>query len=153
MVVISIPVKAYVKKYLVKRYGSVHTITKKSFIGLFLLELLQRKVEPPFKDFKGKSSYDINVPEFYFNKKGYAVDHIKLKFLGICLEKMFFEDFYHFVDTEIRTKQLNARKSVKLFLAIYEIEEDEIKLESLYRSYQRYCNENIKKKKKDIVNV
>lgn len=153
MVVISIPVKSHVKKYLVKRYGSVHQVTKKSFIGLFLLEMLQRKVEPPMREVKKETNYDIHVPEFYFNKKGYHVDHVKLKFLSVCLERLFFEDFYHFVDNEMLKEKPNARESIKFFLSVYEIQEDELKLESMYRNYQRYCGENIKAKKQSLVKI
>ncbi|UOX32406.1 hypothetical protein LXD69_10115 [Flavobacterium sediminilitoris] len=147
MIVINIPVKVHVKKYLVKRYGSKHTITKKSFIGLFILELLERKVEPHMKNTSKECSYDIEVSEFYFNKRGFYVDHVKLKFLGICLEKLFLEDFFNFIDLEMRKENANARKSIKFFLSINDIQEDELKLESIYRSYQRYSNENIKNKK------
>lgn len=147
MVVISIPVKSYVKKFLVKRYGYTHQISKNSFIGLFLLELLQRKVEPPFREISKESTYDIHVPEFYFNEKGYHVDHIKLKFLSICLEKLFFEDFYQDIDKELLKPNPNAMQSIRFFLSVYDITEDELKLASLYKKYQRYCDNKITSKK------
>ena len=62
------------------------------------------------------------------------------------------EDFYRFVDIELLKPNSNAYQSVALFLKFYEIQESHIKLESMYRNYQRYCDENIKQKKNKIPN-
>lgn len=150
MFTIAIPVKIAVKKYLIKRYGLNHIITKKSFFGLLILELLDHKVEAPDRSFDAFEKYEIKVPEYYFNVKGFSINRSKAKFLGNCLEKLFFEDFHAFVDLELM-KGSNAMKSIKLFLAVYQISESEMKLESMYRNYQRYSNEKIKDKKKSAV--
>lgn len=153
MIVISIPVKLHVKKYLIKRYGKVHQLSKKTFIGLFLLQLLEKKIDKPEKELDKNNFYQINVPEYYFNTKGYSIDHQKLKFLGICLEKLFVEDLYSFIDNELMKGEMNAKKSMKLFFSIYDLSENELKLDSMYRNYQRYSGENITNKKKNRVKV
>lgn len=153
MIVISIPVKLHVKKYLIKRYGPTHQVTKKTFIGLFLLQLLEKSIEKPEKEITTLFTYDIDVSEYYFNTKGYCVDKNKLKFLGICIERLFIEDFYSFVDNELYKGDLNAKKSMKLFFSIYDITENELNLDSMYRNYQRYSGENIKNKKKKIATL
>lgn len=151
MISISIPVKKHVKKYLIKKYGTVHTVTKKTFLGLLLLELINDKVEAMDRQFVDLDQYELTIPEFYFNKKGFNIDKNKVRFLGICLEKLFFEDFYNFIDLELTKGKANAFQSVKLFMHIHGISENEMKLESLYRNYQRHCGENIKSKKIVIV--
>lgn len=153
MIVISIPVKSHVKKYLIKRYGNVHQVSKKTFIGLFLLQLLEKKIDKPEKEVDKNHFYDIEVPEYYFNTKGYSIDKHKLKFLGICLEKLFIEDFYSFIDNELMKGKMNAKKSIKLFFSIYDLSENDLNLDSMYRNYQRYSGENIKHKKQNIVKV
>ena len=153
MIVIKIPVKCHVKKYLIKRYGAVHQVSKKTFIGLFLLQLLEKKIEKPEKEAGKGSFYDIEVPEYYFNANGYSIDNNKLKFLSVCLERLFFEDFYSFVDNELFKGELNAKKAIRLFLSIYDITENELNQDSMYRNYQRYCGENIKHKKQNKVNL
>jgi hypothetical protein len=154
MIVISIPVKNHVKKYLMKRYGSVHQVTKKTFIGLLLLQLLEKKIDRQERLVDKSSIYDISVPEYYFNTKGYSVDPDKLRFLGICLEKLFMEDFYSFVDHELIKGTASAYKAIQLFFSIYGISENDLKVESMYRNYQRFSGENIKQKKqcKAVVN-
>jgi hypothetical protein len=153
MIVISIPVKLHVKKYLIHRYGVVHQVSKKTFIGLFLLQLLEKKIEKPEKEAGKGSFYEIEVPEFYFNAKGYSIDRNKLKFLSVCLERLFFEDFYSFVDNELCKGDLNAKKAIRLFFSIYDISENELNQDSMYRNYQRYCGEKIKHKKQNKVNL
>ena len=153
MIVIRIPIKCHVKKYLIKRYGSVHQVSKKTFIGLFLLQLLEKKVEKPEKEAGKGSFYEIEVPEYYFNVNGYSIDKNKLKFLSVCLERLFFEDFYSFVDNELIKGNLTAKKAIRLFFTIYDITENELNQDSMYRNYQRYCGENIKQKKQNKVTV
>ncbi|PIF33006.1 hypothetical protein CLU81_3576 [Flavobacterium sp. 9] len=151
MIQISIPVKKPVKKYLTKKYGEIHTISKKTFLGLLLLELISNKADTSDIDFKGFDKYKMDIPELYFNTKGFSVSRNKLKFLGVCLERLFFEDFHNFVDVELAKGKTNAWQSVKLFLLLYDINENEMKLESMYRNYQRHCEEKIKVKKLNVV--
>jgi len=151
MISISIPVKKHVKKYLIKKYGAVHTVTKKTFLGLLLLELINDKVDASDRQFLDLDQYELNIPEFYFNKKGFQIDRNKARFLGLCLEKLFFEDFYNFIDVELAKGKANAFQSVKLFMHLHSISENDMKLESMYRNYQRHCGENIKSKKVIIV--
>lgn len=150
MIVIQIPVKIHVKKYLIKRYGTVHQLSKTTFMGLLFIQLLDKTIAKQEKLYKKTMAmYDIEVPEYYFNTKGYHVDEDKLRLFSICLEKLFIEDFYFFVDHELLKPHANAYKAVVLFFSIYDITEGDLKLESMYRKYQRYSDENIKEKKKN----
>jgi hypothetical protein len=151
MIKIYIPVKKHVKKYLIKKYGEVHTISKNTFLGLLLVELINKDADTSDIDFKGYEKYGFDIPELYFNTKGFSVNRKKLRFLGICLEKLFYEDFHSFVDVELAKGKNNAYQSVKLFMFLYDINENEMKLESLYRNYQRHCGEKIKSKKTNTV--
>lgn len=151
MIQIDIPVKKHVNKYLIRRYGAVHTISKKSFVGLLVLELVNNEVKKVNYDIIHCDKYTLLLPDFYFNTKGFTLDKNKEKFLGVCLERMFFEDFYHFVDVELAKGNLNAYKAVNLFLKLFNIHEDDVKLESMYRNYQRFCGEKIKVKKKLVL--
>lgn len=95
--------------------------------------------------------YEVVVPEYYFNKKGYMISQAKLRTIGLSFETLFTNDFLHFVDNKLLEGNMNAYQSVALFLKLYQIKEDELKLESMYRKYQRHCGENIKEKKQSLV--
>ncbi|WP_444671264.1 hypothetical protein [Flavobacterium columnare] len=151
MTQINIPVKKHIKKYLENKYGTDHKISKKTFIGFFLSEMLEKKLEKS-NPFPG-DVYTVTVPEFYFNKKGYTINAGKLRTIGLAFESLFDHDFVHYVDNRLREGETNAYKCVKKFLKLYNIREDELKLESMYRKYQRYAGEKIKVKKKNLVKV
>lgn len=148
MVVISIPVKSYVKKYLVKRYGSTHQISKNSFIGLFLTGILSKKIT--YRNYEKKKltdSIDFELSTDIFYTEGHTISSNDQVFFSRCIEKLFLEDFYLFVDNELQMGNRNAMKAVKTFLNLYSITESELKVESMYRNYQRHCNEKITLKK------
>jgi hypothetical protein len=153
MILIHIPVKNHVKKFLIKRYGAIHKVSKKTFIGLFLLQLLEKRVDKPEKESSNECFYEIEVPEYYFNKNGYSIDANKLKFLSVCLERLFIEDFNTFVDNELSKGSMTATKAIRLFFSIYSITENDLNFDSVYRNYQRYCGENIKNKKQHLAKV
>lgn len=149
-VTVKIPVKSHVKKYLSERYGIEHTLTKTTLLGILVFNVLDKKLARPIKDFSDyDEKYAIVVPQRYFNERGFAIDLRKRRFLAICLEKVFNEDFHLFIDTVISSKlKVSAVQAMKIFLKKYQITENEAKFETLYRNYQRYCKENITQKKK-----
>lgn len=147
MITISIPVKGYVKKYLIKKYGHAPVLTKKNFIGMLVLELISNKIDSPDKKIPQSECYTLTIPEYYFNKKGFHLSENHTKFLGACLHRLFIEEFYAFVDLELGKKTMNAYQAILFFFMLYDISEDDLKIESIYRSYQRYSKENIKAKK------
>lgn len=153
MIVISIPVKPHVKKYLIKRYGESHTITKKTFLGVFISGLLHKKIEKQDYETNGFEKFNFSISTDFLYKKGHTISIHHKKYIGRCFEMLFFEDFYIFVDNELLKGSGNALKAVKLFLKSYNLTENELKLDSMYRNYQRYCGEKIKEKKKCLSKI
>lgn len=153
MISVSIPVKKHVKKYLVKKYGTVHAVSKKTFLGLQVLSMINDEVEESDRSFLGFDKYELDIPELYFNLKGCNINKHKRRFIGTCLEKLFFEDFYSFVDLELFKGKTTAMASIKLFLLVYDISENDLKLESMYRNYQRYSKEKITEKKLNTIAI
>lgn len=142
-----IAVKPYVKKFLNVKYGAEAVVSKKTRIGIILIELLDSKIDRSGIELTGCSEkYTINVSERYFNTKGFNVSFNKKKFLAVYLEKQFTEEMRSFVDVQV-AMGMTAMQAMRVFLMYYTINENEIKLESIYRSYQRYSGENIKVKK------
>ena len=48
---------------------------------------------------------------------------------------------------------MTAKKSIKLFFSIYDLTENDLNQDSMYRNYQRYSGENIKLKKQHLVKI
>jgi hypothetical protein len=57
--------------------------------------------------------------------------------LAVCFEKIFFEDMMQSI--EIGVSQYHARPidAIRYFLNKYDITENDVKFESIYRQYQR----------------
>lgn len=150
MVSVAFPVKKHVAKYLESRFGNDYTLSSRSFLGLLLLKLLNGKVERSDYDVPD-SIFRVNIPEYYFNNRKFSIDKEKSKYVGVLLERMFVEDFHLFVDRQLVNGK-DALNSVYLFCELNNITDDDIKLCSLYRSYQRYSKENITQKRKIYTN-
>lgn len=152
MINISIFVKKHIKKYLAHRYGKNCVLSKKSLLGILIFELLDKKITKQDRNFINFSEkYTITISEAYFYKRGFYISSHKKKFISIALEKLFIEDLYAFIDITIENNTISAVKAMKIFLCKYDITENEVKFESLYRSYQRYSGESIKKKKLQLI--
>lgn len=148
-ITVKIPVKNHVKKYLSVRYGTDHTLTKTSLLGMLLFYSLEKRIEKQSASISDyDSSYHILVSQHYMNQKGFSVDMKTRKFVAVCFEKLFLEDMNGFIDKCIGQLNQSAMSSLKIFLKTYEISEDDAKTESLYRQYQRYSKESIRQKKK-----
>lgn len=152
-VTISIPVKHHVKKYVVNRYGLEHQVSRKSAIGLLIIEMLDMSVEKPsIITIDQKYNYPIIISDKTFNTKGFSMKCNKRKLIGICFEKLFLEDLRGFVDVQMAIGKSTAMESIRVFLEFHKITENDIKLDSVYRSYQRYCKESISSKKNILRN-
>lgn len=150
MISISIPVERHVHKFLVKRYGETHIATQTTFLGMGVLQALTEEHERPYlapdKKMAYSAKYNVAIPDRYFNSHGHTVSCNNLQHLGIAMGKYFIETMYHHLDMQV-AKNKKAQTEMKLFLEFHNITEDDAKLESLYRAYQRHCKGPIRNKK------
>jgi len=146
---IEIPVEAHVRKYLVTLYGPEHIAGKKSTIGLEVINSLTRNYEKPEKWIGPQYKYTVWIPEFYFNKNGHTIKRNNLQHLGVCLGIQFDLAMCMFLDLQVGRGH-KAWPSLKEYLLFYNITEDDVKVETLYKVYQRHCKGPIKTKKKAV---
>lgn len=147
-IAVNIPVKPHIKKYVSVRYGNEHTLTKKSLLGVLIFGVLDKKVPKPDRSFDDHTEkYTIQISESYFNERGFEIPLRKRRFLAVCLEKLFIEDFYAYIDISVSKMGITAAQSMRVFLEQYEISENDVKFESMYKNYQRHCDFKIKSKK------
>ena len=150
MINISIPVERHVQKFLAKRYGTIHTATKTTFLGMEVLQALTEEYERPYLPSERKraycTNYQIFIPERYFNSHGHSISVNNLKHLGIAMSKYFVESMCTHLDMMVGQNR-KAYAELKLFLAHHNITEEDAKLETLYKVYQRHCQGPIKTKK------
>lgn len=152
---LEIPVPRYIKKYLDKKYGSDLNVSRKSFMGLFLLRLLSEKHIEDFetKKIKTDCTYIIMIGTYYLEKIDFPLDKRKTNSFVYSMEQLFREDLFSHVDVSIKSNLFyytikerllkhKATDAIKQFLTFYNIFEDDLALESIYRAYKRHTENN-----------
>jgi hypothetical protein len=141
---IGIPVPRYLKKYLNKRYGTDHKVSRHSAIGLLIIELSAKKHITNAKiRVNRKEEFVLNVGRSYFKNKVYNIRPKNLKLISNLLYKLFIEDLVNTTLSNASIFGITEKQALINFLDYYEINEDDIKFETIYMSYRR------KKKKKN----
>ncbi|MGK4567828.1 hypothetical protein [Flavobacterium sp. 3HN19-14] len=137
---ILIPAKPHIKKYWEKRFGSDYKISNDLFFGMLIVQILDMKIEKPVPIDKSEYSkiIRVTVPEFYFRTKGHSIGYNKKRFIARLITKLFVEELHAFIDIRTSTGGEKVMDSLRLFLDFYQLTEDDCKVESLYRSYQRH---------------
>lgn len=144
MITLKIPCKSYVRKYLIARYGLNHTITKSSFLGIFLYDKLSKDFENGYDYKKCDDHYEVVLTEWLVKSEGHTISVDQLQYIGHALGVLFREDLYTHVRNEMNNSK-NATAAIKSFLHKYNITESDLKFDSVYRDYKRR-----KLKNKDI---
>jgi len=151
MITLKIPVPAHVSKYLVGEYGPEHTLSKTSSIGKLLFSVLNNDFVTPDKKKEAAAGFNVTVPVKYFNEGRHTLGLRQLETVARYMVIAWKEDFLRYVDREVG-KGTDAMQAIRLFMAEYDITEDDIKLETLYKKYQRHSKNDIRKAKTGAAN-
>lgn len=147
MIRVQIPVEPHVQKYLSARYGPAHIAGKTTFLGLEVLSALQKRYEKPDKSIAWHFYYPVYITARYVNFNGHTIPRNNLQHLGIAMGLLFDEDMKRHLDL-IVSNGGKALPELKAWLQLHNITEDDVKVESLYKNYQRHCKMSIRSKKK-----
>lgn len=151
-ITIKLPLKPYIVKFLEKRYGKKHLVSRNSLIGMYLIELLNKDYNKRGSIEEG-SYYTIIVPSSIVARVGFDFPAVKYEKLASYFEKLFRNSLFEYVNMSIendlklvpehdrkKIRNQNAKEAIKQFLSTYEICEDELKFETMYRTYYREVN-------------
>ena len=157
-ITINLPLKAYLIKYLVKKYGKYHIVNRTSWLGSYLIELLDKQYRRK-GNIKNGDFYSLVVSKEIIQKVGFDMPAIKYKKLEQMIDKLFRNELYSYIEISIENNLLvkvnkgsfddsdkqiinkqNVINAMKQFFKTYNITEDDIKLETIYRDHARYVN-------------
>lgn len=135
---ITIPVKKYLLKYLTNKYGPQLTLSKTTSLGIHILELLEKDFDPrDIPKLKCEECYTIHLGEFYRNSKGVTIHPSNLNNISNYLDRVFQEHLFEHV--KIYKSLYNQElPGIRQFLEFYDISENDVKYDSIYRTYKRY---------------
>ncbi|MBT0607629.1 hypothetical protein [Aequorivita echinoideorum] len=134
----NIPVADHVYKYLKTRCGTDHIkASRATFMGSVILSLLGRNqdVRPQKNDFR--KIFKVDISESYYEKNGMHITPATAQLFNAQIDKMFREELYaHMIIVKSLDKKLFL-KSMRTLLDVYQIDEEDIKMDTLYRDFKR----------------
>jgi hypothetical protein len=146
-IIINLPMKSFLKKFLTKKYGSHHKVSRNSLLGIHLIELLDKQYKRDHVKIKETDSFPFHFEKTVVEKMGFNISSGKMQKFEVFLHKLFRSSLDDYITTSINSdlviktnKSLykqDVLNAMKQFLACYEINEDDLKLNSLYRDYSR----------------
>lgn len=149
LITLNLPLKTYLKKYLIHKYGPTHCVTRRSWLGRYLVDLLDKNYRKNTGDIKGEDVYPISIPSSIVKEVGFDISPAKLKNLSDMIAKVFLNDLYSYIEvstgsnlkfyneTHDSINKQNTLRAIAQFLKFHNIEEDEISADSLYRAFYR----------------
>jgi hypothetical protein len=138
LTVYSIPVRAHVRQFLLKKYGVMqpHPVHQNTFIG----RVVQMKIEKqPFRQLQRREQpegavYQLTLPTAL---KHYTITSEGAKQIGKMLDKLFLEQMIMFVLGQVAATQ-NERAALRCFCKLYDIDPSDADLEVLRKCYRDY---------------
>lgn len=143
----NIPVADHVYKYLLHRYGTDHIkATRNTTIGSLVLSLQGRnKDKRPAKKSGFTKIFKATITEQAYNKLGIHLSEENAQLFNDQVDKMLREELYwHVTINKGQTNKMHIN-SIRSFMEAYDITEDDIKLDTLYRDFKRRRENHLKK--------
>ena len=134
----SIPVSNHVYKYLVKRCGSdTYTASRKDIIGNIVLSSLGRNQDiKPLKN-KYTKLFNIVIKEASYLRNGIFLGVKSGQVFNNMVDKLFRNEMYFHISINATADKEKCLKGLRKYLNLYNINEDDLKLETIYRDYKR----------------
>lgn len=149
LITLNIPLKPYLKKYLTQKYGNIHCVSRRSWLGRYLIDLLDKNYRKTKTEIKKDDYYPISISSSIVKEVGFDISTTKLKHLVEMIDKVFKNDLYSYVEVSVGSNlkfynpehdslnKQNTLRAIGQFLHFYAITEDEISVDSIYRTFYR----------------
>ncbi|MCA8830545.1 hypothetical protein [Hymenobacter pini] len=155
--VLHLPVKPQVRKYLLAHLGEEYVLSKNDRFGLYLSGLLQRQPRGQ----RGVGKLDKCTEKFAFDLRNYptrqfrvtgASDYTISQFNGF-VDDLIHQELYFWVRANCGRvmHRLQITEAILSFCAIYDIQEEELPLQTLKKAVQRNAGVRVRKRKKQLL--
>jgi hypothetical protein len=146
-ITVNMPMQLYLQKFLLKKYGSSYKVSYNSLLGMFLLEILDKQYRKEHRKITQTSYYPITIPKSIVERVGFDMPTSKMKRFEEMISKLFRTELESYIKLTIsadlcisvdqKVYKQDVMKAIKQFLEYYDVTEDDIKLETLYRDFNR----------------
>jgi hypothetical protein len=134
--VVFFPVNPHVYKYLQNKCGEKLTVTKNNFFGSMVLDVLSKD----YADLKVVTNdivYPVEISERYMEKMGIFINPQIIRKFNTRVDDVFREEMRTYTYASFRFNKVPKEKALKQFLLFYNINEEDIKFETLVRDMKR----------------
>ena len=134
----SIPVSDHVYKYLLKKCGTdTYVANRSELIGNIVLSSLGTNPDISISKIKFKKTFNVVIKDYQYLKAGISLGIKSGQVFNKMMDKMFREELYCHIYINSNLSKDQYLEGIRNFLNVYEITEDDIKLESIYRDFKR----------------
>lgn len=142
MITIEIPVSPHVNKFLNIMYGNNYILDTRSTLGKAIFVLLQKKVKlVKINPEVNNSIFKIKIPDIRTKLGGCYIHQNNINMISQYCDRYFRDILY--MNTLIQSvhESENIKKGMRRVLEVFDISEEDIALDSLYRDFMRKRNE------------
>ncbi|MGB5818835.1 MAG: hypothetical protein WBG90_05070 [Saonia sp.] len=134
----SIPVADHVYKFLIKRTGSdTYIAARTDIIGNIVLSSLGKHHDIGFNKNRFTKLFHVVIKEDKYLKCGVSLGVKCGQVFNRMIDQLFRDELYHHIQINAIREKEKCLKGIRNFLAIYDITEDDIKMETIYRDFKR----------------
>lgn len=146
---VNLPLAPYLIKYLKKKYGDSYYVSRTTWLGAYVIDILDKEFRPSRATIKPTTFYPITVPFSVIRDVGFSMTLVKFIRLEVVINQVFLNDLYTYIevskDKELKVInpkynsliQQNIKTAISQFLDYYNISEDEKSEDNVYRQYNR----------------
>ena len=138
----NIPVADHVYKYLLRICGTDHVQANRStYIGSLILSLQGRNHDVRLSKKKYTKIFKAQISECYYEKTGMFITQQNAQLFNEQVDKKFRDELFR---NMLMNRELDEKlflKSMRSYLDFYDITEEDIKIETLYRDFKRKKDE------------
>lgn len=135
-VVIHFPVKPHVYKYLQNKVGEKLVVSKNNFFGGMVLDVLSKNYSV-FQAVNDDHTFPVEISIRYMEKMGIYIDSKIIRKFNTRVDDVFREEMRSFVGINYSANHIPKETSLKQFLFNYNLDEDDIKFETLVKDLTR----------------
>lgn len=147
MISVTVPVHSHIKKYLLHRFNSTTgriTASTQIGYGITILKIFQKK--SPFDSKEVKVSYaekiSIEFSDYFSSHSGLYISNKNIALLNQAIKDDFEKSLFNHIMINIASnKDLEIETEILKYLAYFNINEEELKLDSLKKSFYRWRKE------------
>jgi hypothetical protein len=135
-IIINFPVKSHVYKYLQNKVGEKLVVSKNNFFGGMVLDVLSKNYSV-FQAVTDDYTFPVEISIRYMEKMGVYIDGKIIRKFNTRVDDVFREEMRTYVGLNYNANNIPKETSLKQFLLNYNLNEDDIKFETLVKDLTR----------------